>query len=172
MLSENKEGLDIEAGWARIAADVDRDGYIEWSYKLHLLSRYSRAERLTILFNSDGGDVYYGYAIYDLVRAVAAQRPIDIIANGQCDSSATLILQAATRRLATANTYMLIHFGQETSESAEETAHNAESNKRWYRLFHERTGLSLRMVKKLHDGETYFTTERALKFNIIDEVLP
>lgn len=163
------ESLDIESGWACIAGEVDRDKYVEWVRALYLLSK-SPAERLTILFATEGGDVDYSLAIYDLIKRTA--KPVDIIVNGPCQSAGTLILQAAARRLSTPNSQFLVHFGSLSADSESETKHNLAVHEKWCRTFAERTGMTIQKSKKIHAVETYLSAEQALKLGMLDEVLP
>ena len=124
---------------------------------------------ITIILNSDGGEVIQALGIYELLKSRPA--PVTIHAIGACMSAAIVILQAAEHRYATPDCSLMVHFGEETNTSGSEASHNAELNKRMKRIIQERTKRSSKTVNKWFAADTYFTSEKAKKSNLIDEVL-
>ncbi len=64
---------------------------------------------ITVLMNNPGGDWYHGMAIYD--RITDSSCHVTILATGYVMSMASVILQAADKRLLTRNATMMIHSG-------------------------------------------------------------
>ena len=162
--------VDKVDGWAVLTSDVDREGYEEWATALHQLSE-GPCKYIDILYSSQGGDVEYALAIFDLIEAARKLKPVNIIVNGPCLSSATLILQAATHRRATRHSQFLVHYGEMRSDSESETKNNVATHKMWCELFAKRTKMSVAKSKKLHAGESYMTAQQALEHGLIDEVI-
>lgn len=68
------------------------------------------ARDITIAFNSPGGIVFEGWALYDFVADhVARGVPIDITAYGKCASMATVCMQAARNRSLHQNCMFMVH---------------------------------------------------------------
>lgn len=67
-----------------------------------------------IVLNSPGGDIYFGFAIYDSIELVTQSGiEVDVLGMGEVSSMASVIMQAGTKRLATVHTQFLLHQLQE-----------------------------------------------------------
>lgn len=72
-------------------------------------ARFS-AEPITLRYNSPGGNVYDGLAMYDHLRAIVATRaPLITVSIGMSASMAGILVQAGSRRVVTANAQFMIH---------------------------------------------------------------
>lgn len=67
----------------------------------------SDTKEIVIIIDSNGGEITYGFAIYDILMALDIE--ITTIAIGKCRSIATVIFAAGKKRLITNNCYFLIH---------------------------------------------------------------
>lgn len=67
----------------------------------------SDTKEIVIIINSNGGEITYGFAIYDILMALDIE--ITTVAIGKCCSIATVIFAAGNKRLITNNCYFLIH---------------------------------------------------------------
>lgn len=67
----------------------------------------SDTKEIVIIIDSNGGEITYGFAIYDILMALDIE--ITTIAIGKCRSIATVIFAAGDKRLITNNCYFLIH---------------------------------------------------------------
>jgi len=67
-----------------------------------------------ILLRSIGGDVYYGLAIYDVLRSTRCK--VYITVYGLAMSIASVILQAGDRRMLSQHTTLMIHDGTDKFE--------------------------------------------------------
>lgn len=123
---------------------------------------------INILLSSTGGDVDYGLAIYDLIRA--SSNPIDICVNGPCLSAATLILCAARKRSATQSSSFLIHHGSTSADSDAEKKHDEKVHRYWVNCVAERVNVQKSTVYDWHRVEKWFTAQEALKVNLIDQI--
>ena len=67
----------------------------------------SDTKEIVIIIDSNGGEITYGFAIYDMLMALDIE--ITTVAIGKCRSIATVIFAAGNKRLITNNCYFLIH---------------------------------------------------------------
>ena len=79
--------------------------------------------RLHLIINSTGGTTGEGFAIYDYLRALPL--PISAEIAGRCESSAVVVLLAASFRRAHAGATVLIHRATFTREQLEPASLNA-----------------------------------------------
>lgn len=88
---------------------IDAELFNEIATKIIILTAFDHKEPITIVLNSTGGDMYSTLAIYDLLRECPV--PIYIKCYGACMSGASIILQAADKRVFSPNCTMMIHYG-------------------------------------------------------------
>lgn len=130
---------------------------------------------ISLVVNSDGGEEYGGWAIYDTL--CLARSKIIAQCYGQCMSIAVLILQACDTRLLAPNCRLMIHNGSLTAGSLSYEKFQVlikEENvltKRYYDALAERSGLSVKKVIELCNQETYMDAEEAVKYGFADGIL-
>lgn len=78
----------------------------EWNSLPEFLKEHS-GENVTIRFNSPGGNVMTGLALYNLVKSHKGK--VTGIIDGECSSAATLIFCGCKERITSSNGLMLIH---------------------------------------------------------------
>lgn len=128
----------------------------------------SGSDKLTIFLNTEGGSVYQGLAIYDLIKG--APLLTEIVGAGPVMSAGVLILQAATRRLALPSCQIMVHYGEETNTSAEEVRHNGELTKLMKTILADRAKVKRRTLNSWFVRDFYFTAEQALHAGLIDAI--
>lgn len=84
----------------------------------------SDTKEIVIIINSNGGEITYGFAIYDILMALDIE--ITTVAIGKCCSIATVIFAAGNKRLITNNCYFLIHGSYVDIDKAELNAKAAK----------------------------------------------
>lgn len=130
---------------------------------------------ITLYINSEGGSVSTAFAVYDAIQACPAS--VIGIATGACLSSALLVLQACTKRLATQHSTLMIHGGSISTGrlSPNECKTTALACYRDMRKFSDlvraRTSIDARTFEKWSNRAKYFTPEEALKWGLIDGVI-
>lgn len=143
-----------------------------------LLFDNQSSEEITFYINSSGGDIIDGLLpIYDTFQYIKA--PIRTICIGQAYSCAAIILAAGTkgRRFAYPNADIMIHTVQVTdisgtqSELEEESKRTKKLNASLMEMIARHTGQSLRKVKRDCQEDRYMTSQEALEYGIIDEVI-
>lgn len=79
--------------------------------KLTTWSRMDPGCSMSIYFNSPGGDIIAGMALFDTIRYLARKHHITTVALGYAASMAGILLQAGTTRIMAPEAWMLIHQG-------------------------------------------------------------
>ena len=64
---------------------------------------------ITVIMNNPGGDEYHGMAIYDAIKS--CKNHVTIVVFGMAMSMGSIILQAADKRVMSANSRVMIHYG-------------------------------------------------------------
>jgi ATP-dependent Clp protease protease subunit len=134
---------------------------------------------INIILNTPGGLVADGLAIYDLLKSITGARktPINIVATGQCMSMGAIILQAATKRFATAHCSLGLH---ELSAANVGSFSSTEDTQKEIRrtqgtlndIITARTGMTKKKLQGLIARRNQvFTPEEALELNLIDGVI-
>lgn len=132
---------------------------------------------VTLQINSPGGSVTDGIAILDTMNYVDAK--IRTICLGMCASMAAVLLSAGTRgmRFATEHSEVLIHqpLGSASGQATDVVIAANRIKKVREKLnliLSENTCQSIRRIEKDTDRDTIFTAQQALKYGLIDEVIP
>lgn len=149
---------------------------IEFSRRLmrdicHLRSLKDR-DPITIYLNSVGGDVGLGLGLYDFIQSLKCH--VTIIGVGEVASAATLILQAADKRVLTGNSIMMLHgltIGTENTIDNVETYLKASklSQASMLTIYSEKSNLTVVSLRNKLQRDWYITSEEALKLGFIDE---
>ena len=84
----------------------------------------SDTKEIVIIIDSNGGEITYGFAIYDILMALDIE--ITTVAIGKCCSIATVIFAAGNKRLITNNCYFLIQGAYVDIDKAELNAKAAK----------------------------------------------
>lgn len=154
------------------------DAFNRWIIAENL--NFSREPRtLTIIINSQGGDLYEAWAMIDLVKM--SPHIIKTVAVGSCMSAALLLYSQGTEghRFAGSNCSFMSH---QHSDSLDQTKfHDTESyyresqrnNDKMLRLLLERTNLTERQIRRTLLGTTdyYMTTEEAQRINLVNQTV-
>jgi ATP-dependent Clp endopeptidase proteolytic subunit ClpP len=107
--------LDFAADAARahvytFYSAVDADSVRECMSELGLWSRRDPGSPITVVFNSPGGSVLDGLALFDYLRQLRqAGHHVTTVALGRAASMGAVLLQAGDRRLIGENAFMLVH---------------------------------------------------------------
>lgn len=144
---------------------------------LHILD--SSVGEVTIKLISDGGSVSVARAIYDLIRGM--KNLVRIQCYGNISSAATLILQAADRRVMSPNSKMMLHLGYEGvafdhPRTAERTYKENRAEEEWmYKVYLERIKEKKKRYtrKQLEDlllFDTYLSPKECVELGLADEV--
>jgi len=127
-------------------------------------------DSLRVCIQSDGGDIYAGFAAMDFMRTIRV--PIETLACGLCASAATFILLGGTTRTMGQNSYILIH--QITAEMwgtheelKDEMKTNEKLMKHLKKMYMRETSLPESRLEKLLRRDVILSARQALKYNIV-----
>jgi len=134
--------------------------------------RSLKKDPITIYLSSPGGEVGFGLGLYDLIQSLEFH--VTIVGVGEVASAATLILQAADRRVMTVNSIMMLHG---LTISAENTIPNLEtflktskfSQECMLDIYSKRSNLTKAALKSRLQKDWYLSSDEALKLGFIDE---
>lgn len=133
---------------------------------------------ITIILNSEGGDVNSGFAIYDAIKNCQNEVTIKVI--GVAMSIASIILQAADKRIATKHSRLMVHRGQmevggHFTDVQRAVAENEEMDKICIDIYYDKSiekkpEIKKSQWKKYLDFDSYFSAQKSLELGLIDEV--
>jgi len=135
-------------------------------------------EPIKIILNSVGGEVYKGLLIYNTIKDLV-QKGIEVTieVRGLGASMACVIVQAATKRLASRRTRFLIHevssiaWGR-TSEVQEQADELRKVNDLCKDILAERSKKTAEEIEKIwHKKDVWMSAEETLEFGLIDEIV-
>ncbi len=129
-----------------------------------------------IYVNSPGGQVYSGLAIYDTIQFIKPD--VQTICVGIAMSMGALILAggAKGKRMALPNAKMLIHqvaggFQGQATDIEIQARETIALKRRLEEVFAQHTGKDVEEVSKDMERDYYMTSEEALEYGIIDNVI-
>ena len=144
--------------------------------QLLYLNSQDPEKEIQMYINSPGGVIYAGLAIYDTMQMIS--NPISTVAIGVTASFGTVILTAGAkgRRYALPNATIHMHQplggaqGQATDIviQAEEIMRLKKS---LLGILSHHTGKSIEAVEKDSDRDVYMTSQQAVEYGLVDEVL-
>jgi ATP-dependent Clp protease protease subunit len=159
-----------------LGTQVDDDIANSLCAQLLLLTAEDSDKEIYFYINSPGGSVSAGLAIYDTMMYI----PNDIVTvgMGMAASMGQFLLTAGTpgKRFALPNTEILLHQGSAgIGGSAADIRIQAErllrSKKRMAELTARHTGQTLEKIEKDSDRDTWFSSEEAKEYGLIDDIM-
>lgn len=136
------------------------------------------SEPIRILFNSPGGEIYPALAMYNAI--LASKVAVDIEVVGLCASAATVVLQAARRRLSRRAARFMVHevadfkfLAIETATEAEENAEELKKvNRQLIEIVAARAAKTADEILKLVRKRDYWmSAAEAREFGLVDEII-
>lgn len=147
---------------------------IQWIIESNLTPEPSY-ERLTLIINSNGGELDACWALVDTMQG--STLPVDTIGIGCVASCGVITLMAGNHRIATPNTSILSH---QFSAGAYDKQHELMSsvamwenvNKQIVAHYKACTGLAIKTIKEklLPPSDVWLTPQQAKKYHLIDEI--
>jgi len=162
-------GIDAVHGIIPLIGEVNEEMYTRLIDCITALSNADVAyERLTILLNTYGGDLYNAFAIYDQLKS--QEMKIRIVCNGPVMSAGTVILMAGDVREMTPLSFLMVHYGIDAQDSEKTYKHNGHLLKLLKGLYRENSNSSEKTINGWFNSDTYFTAEEALKLGLVDKI--
>lgn len=152
--------------------------------KLTTWDRMNPTCRMTIYFNSPGGSVVPGMALFDTIRDLTRTHHITTIALGYAASMAGILLQAGTERVMAPESWLLLHQGSmgaigSMGEVEDTVEWGKKVGKRIVDIFYERSqksGAPKPLTKKqienrIERRDWWISSDEALEHGLVDRIL-
>lgn len=179
LYNEIDYGVSIKDSVVYLHGDIMLGNLFDFISKVRLILRHrpeeAKDEPITLLLNTNGGDVYEALGIIDYMQTVSV--PINVIARGRAMSAGAMILCAGTGlRAASKNTTIMVHEASANimGKSADIKAnadHIDELEEDFYKLMAEKTNQGEEFWRKACRKDFYMTAEKAKELGLIDEVI-
>ena len=168
------------AGEARILTFYGEVGPPSVARALEELGIWARRDPggpIKLIFNSPGGSVLDGLALFDYLRELEADgHPITTVGMGMAASMGGVLLQAGSHRVIGRNAYMLIHevssigWGK-TSELEDEVAFVKRLQDRLLDILAERSTMTrTQIARRWKRKDWWLDAGEALRYGFVDEV--
>lgn len=147
---------------------------------IHFLTRWSRrwpGQKMTIIFNSPGGEVTEGLALYDFIQELRSRgHEIETVSIGMAASMAGILLQAGDHRVMGKNAVILIHevssisFGG-AAQMADDLKFVEMLQEKILDILAERSTLTKRQIRnRWLRKDWWLDADTALSFGFIDAI--
>ena len=179
---ENKEMEDLASKLLKsrtvvISQQVDAELTAKVLSQLVLLEQEGHEEPVTVFINSPGGEIFSGFAIFDMLNFIAC--PVTTIVTGFAASMGSILSMAADkgRRFAMPQAKIMIHqpllmgYQGRASECEIQAREILKTRDHLVKLYSEQTGKSREDIKKALDRDNWFTAEEALEYGLLDKVV-
>ena len=145
--------------------------------QLILLEQEGPEEPITVFINSPGGEIFSGFAIFDMLNFIAC--PVTTIVTGFAASMGSILSLAADkgRRFSMPKAKIMIHqpllmgYQGRASECEIQAKEILKTRDHLVDLYAQQTGKNKEEIKKALDRDNWFTAEEALKYGLIDKVI-
>lgn len=127
---------------------------------------------VVIRINSNGGDIFAGSEIYDLISSYEGNVLIRIV--GMAASAASVIAMAAESEIAPTGLMMIHNVQSGAHGDYREMEHSAEvlkeANRSIMAAYREKTGMTEDELLSLMDNETFMSADTAIEFGFVDKM--
>ena len=128
---------------------------------------------LNIYINSNGGEVFVGFAIYNIIKRYSGYKTVYI--DGLAASIASVIALAGNKVIMSKASMMMIHnasgFCMGNAEEMKKVVNALEQINEVIRdVYKEKTNLDDETLKTLMDEETFMTANECLEYGFADEI--
>lgn len=157
--------------------EVSKDSARACIAKLTKWSRRDEACDMTLVFNSPGGSVIDGLALYDCITELKGKgHKVTTVARGYAASMGGILLQAGDERIIGANAHVLIHeissgaIGK-FSEIKDEVAFLTRLQDRCVNILAERSTMTARQIKRKWDRtDWWLDADETVKLGFADRI--
>lgn len=168
----------FEARTIFVSGVVDNELALRVNRQLLAMERADAKKAIVLWINSPGGEVYSGFATYDLIQHIRP-RVITVVAGMAASMGSVLALAAEKEdRYALPNARLLIHqpliSGQLRGQASDLEIHARdiiELKKKMHRLYAERTGTPVERFEELMERDRWVNPEEAIKLGLISKIL-
>jgi ATP-dependent Clp protease protease subunit len=159
--------------------DIQNGNLFDIVSKCRMILKYRPEEDaekpITVLLNSNGGDVYEALGIIDYFETL--QVPVNVVARGRAMSAAAMILCSASGvRAASKNTTIMLHeasaeiYGK-TADLKANADHIDELEDSFYKMLATKSNQTEEFWIKACRKDFYMTAAKALEYGLIDQII-
>ena len=139
------------------------------------LKRSPNAKTIRLRMNSEGGEVFEGVAIYNLLNEHPAR--VEVTIDALCASIATIIACAGDEIRMADSAWFMIHnpwvrMGGESKDLRRQADVLDGMAEQFAAIYHARTGLSVEQLREKMDAETWMKASEAKALGFVDVVQP
>lgn len=172
-------GFDVEDSVIYFHGDIQMGFLFDVVAKTRIILKNRPEEKkndpITVMLNSNGGDVYEAFGLVDYFNSLPVK--VNIIARGRAMSAAALILCCGTGlRAASKSTCIMLHeisteiYGKSADIKANAN-HINDLEKTFYDFIVSRTNKSEEYWRQVCGKDFYMSADEAKEFGIIDKVI-
>jgi len=179
LYNEIDYGVSIKDSVVYLHGDIMLGNLFDFISKVRLILEHrpeeAKEEPITLLLNTNGGDVYEALGIIDYIQTLSI--PVNVIARGRAMSTGAMILCAGTGlRAASKNTTIMVHEASanimgKSADIKANAEHIDELEEDFYKLMADKTNQDEDYWRKACRKDFYMTAEKAKELGLIDEVL-
>jgi ATP-dependent protease ClpP protease subunit len=171
-----EHGLDIRGRVIYLQGEIEASSVHKFIKALRYLDK--TVGKITIILDSEGGDVNLGFAAHDAIKLCGNEVEIKVVGNVM--SIATIILQAGDRRLMTKNSRLMLHRGEielgdhitnvkralKESDEIEEAMMDTYMEK----IREVKPKFKRSQLRTMLDYDTFLSAKKSLELGLIDEI--
>jgi len=172
-------GLNINDSVVYLHGDIMLGNLFDFIAKIRIILANRPEENakdpITLMINSNGGDVYEALGIIDYIETLSV--PVNVIARGRAMSAAAMILCCGTGlRAASKSSTIMVHeasaeiFGKSADIKAN-AEHIDELEEEFYKMMAKKTKHDEDFWRKACRKDYYMTAQKALELGLIDKVI-
>ena len=145
--------------------------------QLVLLEQEDSKAAITVFINSPGGEIFSGFAIFDMLRFIECQ--VTTVVTGFAASMGSILMLAADegRRFAMPQAKIMIHqpmlmgYQGRAADCEIQAREILKTRDHIINLYTEKTGRDYEEIKQAIDRDNWFTSEEALEFGLLDKMV-
>lgn len=161
--------IDLKSNTVFLTGEVNEDMYDVALKFVYAMSNSPVKDPPAIILSTYGGDIYYGLAIYDLIKTFMPDTKIVCV--GPVMSAGSIILQAAKERCMLPNSYIMVHYGMEINTDQSTKIQHEGLFKKMRDILIASCKVNPKTVKGWFKKESYFDARRAMTVGLVDRVM-
>lgn len=172
-------GFNSQDSIIYLHGDIQNGNLFDIVSKCRMILKYRPEEDaekpITVLLNSNGGDVYEALGIIDYFETLPV--PVNVVARGRAMSAAAMVLCSASGvRAASKNTTIMLHeasaeiYGK-TADLKANADHIDELEDSFYKMLATKSNQTEEFWIKACRKDFYMTANKALEYGLIDQVV-
>ncbi|MCX6256843.1 MAG: Clp protease ClpP [Bacteroidia bacterium] len=151
------------------------NGITDKDYVSQLDTLPVNTKKINLRINTPGGDIFQGYAIYNLIKA--SKVPVDCYVDGIASSMGSIIALAGQKTYMCQNSMFMIHNPASKIEGTSDEMINQANildkiKNQVVSIYCDKTGLSANVITDMMNKTTWLNAEEALNLKFIDEIVP